>query len=237
MLPNLTLIDGTYRSIGNAVLFGERNACLATGAALANFAHLLFRHFGLVACRTFSCFATIFAIHIVHVVLVRSRNQMSRVATRRVVATMPYLHAVWNRAIGKFVAKSVSANASAIYGNQAITAAVMGANPRPAIIWPALVNFCPEALHKWTVFVVVAALHVVVVDKARWLAFNSPFAFVRAFGNWGRLAAATFTEFWVIMGLHRNLSFLVPKPGTLRHNVARYFRVHYSFNYSTNGVN
>lgn len=71
-----------------------------------------------------------------HVVLMRAKKQMSRIATRRVVAAVQHVQAIWNRAVHGFPRGAMGSNVSAARIREASVSMFVSASwPRPARQW------------------------------------------------------------------------------------------------------
>lgn len=87
-----------------------------------------------------------------HVVFMRPKEQMSRIAAWRVIAVMTDKQTVRNRPIGKFPGYSVGVKgscASSTLANHSVTSGEPRGCPWPALIRPSNVHLGPEALSKW----------------------------------------------------------------------------------------
>lgn len=145
------------------------------------------------------------AVHIGHIVALRSKPKMGRIYASRIVALVQYIHTVWHRAVMQLPTDMRRDNLLfAVDGTSAQHASTrrrMSTLPWPALVRVALVNLLPKSFGNGTPLTMPA-------QKAHRLAFN-PLLFGSGFSSDpSGLAAATFTKFGFLRGIiegHHNL--------------------------------
>lgn len=188
-----------FRSSANIKNLGIRKGSLATAFAKRT---LLSRHS-----------VSAFAQTIMRIVRLCAEKQMRRIHAISHVALVEHLQTIGNGAVMQFPRCAMRSDYTTCDVNPAIPSLLVWFIPQPAIIGAALVYFFPESFFQ-------GANPCVTRDESYRMAFNRPIARRCLFGEWRELPATavaiTVRDFLRgIMGMHRNLSFLVPSLGHL----------------------
>lgn len=135
----------------HAVLIREIHAALASRAAAPYRAHIVSRQpmarmaLPFDGDRLPACGPAL-GVSIAHIVVGGANEQVARVHTRRIVATMEHGETVWDRSIRQHPGDPMGAVHPAAVADEAIAPLVHGGRPLPAVIRPAAFDLCPETL-------------------------------------------------------------------------------------------
>lgn len=167
--------------------------------------------------------ATLFC-HIFHVLFVGTKKQMVGIDARRVIASVEHANAMiavvfWYWAVMQLEGKTMSENPTIWFSknHHSVTSGKSVSSPRPTFVWAKFINALPEIFfgreprHKGVV---------VPADISHWLAFFPSLAGALMGRKFGLLSATTLTVaigniVRGIIGVHRELTFLVSNPGAL----------------------
>lgn len=134
-----------------------------------------------------------FVNRVMHVIRMRTCEQMRRINARWIVAMMADAHASWDRAIVKFIRNAVSTFTVRTGANKAVAKFIGAASPVPAFIWAALVNLFPEAIFDRSDR---SKTRRVSHYKTNRLTFGVSKFGIAAFGDGRWLSASAFTQFY-----------------------------------------
>jgi len=123
--------------ICNPILFSET-------ALNGSFTQFNFDFLNLLWGKTLNAVST-FYNHISHILCMRTRKQMSRIATERIITMMKNAKIIWDRAMGQKPGNSVSFINAAFITKLSIIIQTCFCCPIPTIIRPKFVDFIPEA--------------------------------------------------------------------------------------------
>lgn len=175
--------------------FQSRYAAICIAGA--NFKHLISSKFGM--CATFAArplrpsreIASLL-YHIRMIVLKCTKKQMSRIDAGSIITMVTDKHSIRNRAIMKHPRDAVCPLGlafSAAHADIPIASCAQTTSPKPTGV--RFLNLLPKSNLKRF-----AKIGLMQPYKAHRLPFYMTKSRVGLFGDWGRLAAATFTEFW-----------------------------------------
>lgn len=151
MFPGYTPEHIRNMTLGNAVDFGKFILILTGGATLAYFNDLgsgknsTFVSFATVVWLIWSFGLSAFTDHIVNVIEVCAKKQMSRIATKSIVTFMKNMQVVWYWTKRQSPSDTVRTLMRAIYGHCAVSVAAYTGLPVPAIVWSLFVDSGPKA--------------------------------------------------------------------------------------------
>lgn len=235
MRPRNSFGDHGYCGLVNAKPLAEFFVALPLSYQLPNQHNISLLEFCTVIVRTILAMLASFAPHILRVVGVCAKPEMGRIATEGIVparAVVAHKHVVGNRANIQQIANAVRVLILPLVPNLPVVAANSSA-PLPTLIRAALIYFSPKTTFD-------GASVAMAANKANRLAKNVTVTFAILAREGRPLTAATMTitvrDFVRgIMEAHRNLSFLMPNPGTCSTTLPGVSIGLYSFNYTTLG--
>lgn len=216
--PSSTHEQSVYRLWVNIVLGCKFSVSHFAGRMTpANLGHLL----GGQLCMTSffaNCFSlTPFGDHVLRIIKICSKKQMTRIDTGRIIAFMANQHAFGDWSIGQFVRESMRRNVSRVVFELAIAAAAFVAfatKPEPTVIQSASIHHCPKSIFRLGHASAMAA------KKLTGLALDPFVAFIVAWRNSCLLSTTAMAKAVGnikrgIMGLHKKFTFLVSRPWTV----------------------
>lgn len=169
-----------------------------------------------------------FSHFVLHIVKWRASKQVVWVNARGIVASMASKLAVFQWAMMEFATKTMSRIGNVIDAELTVPSTAHRSRPQPTFVLLPANDLSPEYfLRRVSVMATVVPGY-----KAHRLSFDVPVSLAGFFGYRSGITASTFTEFNAIrgiMGLHRNLSFLVPSLGTFRDVAGATLLGYYSF--------
>jgi hypothetical protein len=215
MRPRFAVDYSVDNLMANPVFAGQFGADLASRVSLTNVANHIFGQFCIDIIRSKMNAASGAPLErtIPHIVNLISWSQVFGIYASRIVAFMKNVHARGNWPIVQFVGKAMRPIGPLSCGESAISSILLGSLPFPTIVWAALIDFFPETICGQA--------------RAKMMKANESSLLGREFRNGNGLTTSTFTEFWSIMGLHKNLHFLCQAwdvSSVARHFLLGYYR-------------
>lgn len=152
MCPGFTQDDIADSRHGNAKKSRQSPVAILPGRVhLANVSDLRIRELCAALALASGLIVAAFAHHIVNVVLLRAKEQVSRVATRVIVAAVANNAAFWDRAIRQEVGVPVGGREIGTRPELTIPVQVDRCSPVPALIWTSNIDFFGEAFWGGTI--------------------------------------------------------------------------------------
>ena len=142
-------------TLRNAIDFGEFVLILTGGATLAYFNDLgsgkdrAFIRFAFLVWLVWTFGLSTFADHIVNVIEVCAKKQMSGITAKPVVALMKNMQVIWDRSIYQGPSNTVRTLRSSIDRHCSVTMTAYTGLPVPAVIWALFVNSAPKSAFYW----------------------------------------------------------------------------------------
>ncbi len=205
MFPAFAIDDKANNRTSNAVFCGKSFALFALLIAGANVANGLLGELGVMSrLAMFGSFAA-FRHHIVNVVLMCAKKQMSRIDTGRIIASMKHPQSIGDLSQRRyFITHAMRRGVrmlAVIQANMSIPVLVAMPHPIPTFIGAAHVYLFPKALCEWAECVLCAA-HVMTRNVSAFTAWK--------LGLWERCSATAGAQLWgFVRGMicHSKFSF------------------------------
>lgn len=158
--PTSEVCDVAYLTTGDGIYFGYGCIAHAARTKFAYLSHLIFSHCG---CPARSRDTPAFAHHIIHVILMRSRENVGRVLAPRKITRMARLKTLGEWTVSKLIGKTVGIYVFPIMNNMPITFRVTSSRPGPTLARGTYGYFLPISLFEGILFHTDAFLYKVLV--------------------------------------------------------------------------
>jgi hypothetical protein len=150
--PSLTQDNATDVGLSYAECFRDLRLAFTFRVSFANFANVIFGQFCLmVRCSHVARWFTVPVLlaHVIHILQVRAKEQMLRIAARLVIASMTNFEAIRYRAKVKLIANAVSVMRFTQMGYLPVSTLEAAGLPSPTGTISRLSDVRPKAICKW----------------------------------------------------------------------------------------